>query len=55
MNENTDRPLPKLRSVDKAIHTKKPINTPKKAHSVEVNGREVFVAYRTLKKREGER
>lgn len=47
MNE-TPKPLPTL---EEKVRRTAPQEKVKQAHSVNVNGREVFVAYRTLRKR----
>ena len=51
MNENVNKTPKPLPTLEEQVRKTAPQEKAKQAHSVNVNGREVFVAYRTLRKR----
>lgn len=51
MNENVNETPKTLPTLEEQVRKTAPQEKVKQAHSVNVNGREVFVAYRTLRKR----
>ena len=51
MDENTNNTPKTLPTLEEAVRKEPKDRTLKKSHSVNVNGREVLVAYRTVRKR----